>query len=90
MARYTVLVHYDPDEQVYLVSIPALGTATDGRTLDEAVANAKDALEGGLATLVQYERDVPEEPSLPIVMSLDVDLDAIRREVAAEAVRPGG
>jgi predicted RNase H-like HicB family nuclease len=118
MARCTVLIHHDPEEQVYLVSIPALGTAADGATIDEAVSNARDAIEGGLPALAEYGREcpmrrmphpdgmkmyrirslqertelfsqqVPEEPSLPMVMSLEVDAD-VNRPWARRSGGPG-
>lgn len=42
---YTIILHPDPDEGGYTVTVPALpGCVTQGETLEEAIAMAKDAI----------------------------------------------
>jgi predicted RNase H-like HicB family nuclease len=70
-SRYTVLIY--PDEGAYSVTVPALpGCVTWGQTLDEAVASARDAIEGHVAALRETGQDVPEEDASPIVLSVDL------------------
>ena len=56
----------DPDG--YLDTCPALpGLVTEGETLDEAFAMAKDAIEGYLISLVKHGDPIPEDKwAMPI------------------------
>jgi antitoxin HicB len=73
--RYTVLIY--PDEGAYSVVVPALpGCVTWGSTLDEALASAREAIEGHVAALRDTGQDVPEEDSAPLVTTLEVDAPA--------------
>jgi predicted RNase H-like HicB family nuclease len=70
-SRYTVLIY--PDDGAYSVTVPALpGCVTWGQTLDEAVASARDAIEGHLAALRETGQEVPEEDASPIVLTVDL------------------
>jgi antitoxin HicB len=70
--RYTVLIY--PDDGAYSVVVPALpGCVTWGNTLDEAVASAREAIEGHVAALRDTGQDVPEEHDMPLVTTLEVD-----------------
>lgn len=70
--RYSVLIY--PDEGPYSVVVPALpGCVTWGNTLDEAVASAREAIEGHVAALRDTGQDVPEESVLPLVPTLEVE-----------------
>jgi antitoxin HicB len=43
--QYTVILHPDTEEGGYCVTLPALpGCVTQGETLEEAIAMAKDAI----------------------------------------------
>lgn len=45
MRRYTLLLIPDSEEGGYTVRVPALpGLTTEGDTLEEAIANARDAI----------------------------------------------
>jgi antitoxin HicB len=71
--RYTVLIY--PDEGAYSVVVPALpGCVTWGSTLDEAVASAREAIEGHVAALRDTGQEVPEEDQPPLVTTLEVDV----------------
>lgn len=62
--RYTVLIY--PDEGSYSVVVPAFpGCVTWGSTLDEAVASAREAIEGHVAALRDTGQDVTEEDAPP-------------------------
>lgn len=72
VSRYTVLIY--PDEGAYSVVVPALpGCVTWGRTLDEAVASAREAIEGHVAALRDTGQEVPEEDSSPVVVTVEID-----------------
>jgi antitoxin HicB len=46
-ARYTVVIQWSDEDQVYVVSLPEWGSLakTHGRTYEEAARNAREALE---------------------------------------------
>ena len=62
---YTILLTPgEPDEGGYYVRVPALpGCITEGDTLEEAVANAKEAIEGFVLSLQDRGIPVPEGDS---------------------------
>jgi predicted RNase H-like HicB family nuclease len=69
--RYTVVLTSDPDGG-YVVSVPALpGCVTQGETVDEAMAMARDAIEGYLAVLEEdgepLPADIVEAPRIALV-----------------------
>lgn len=71
--HYTIILHPDPDEGGYTVTVPALpGCITQGETLEEAIAMAKDAIRLHIETLIEYGEPVPEEQEHPqaIVVSI--------------------
>lgn len=72
MARYTVLLY--EEEGVYAVLIPYLGIATQGSTIPEALAMAKDAAELCVRGLIEDGEPVLAEQSVPIVAAVDVEI----------------
>lgn len=69
---FTILLEpNDPDG--YLVTCPALpGLVTQGDTLDEAYAMAKDAIEGYLISLIKHGDPIPEDKfAMPIRVRID-------------------
>jgi predicted RNase H-like HicB family nuclease len=62
MRAYTVVLEYDPDVRAYSVRVPALrGCYTQGDTVEEALANASEAITGHIASLEQIGAPIPEE-----------------------------
>lgn len=60
--RYTIVLTPDPDEGGYTVTVPALpGCITEGDTLEEAIANAKEAIALHVECLIADGELVPEE-----------------------------
>lgn len=56
-----------------MVSVPALpGCNTEGDTLEEALANAKEAIELYLEVLKERGEPIPEEEGPPKVMQVKV------------------
>lgn len=73
MKRYTIILEYDPDAKAYAVTVPALpGCTSQGDTIEEAIANAKEAIEGHIATLKAIGEQVPEETERPQAVTIDV------------------
>jgi predicted RNase H-like HicB family nuclease len=69
---FTVLIEpNDPDG--YLVTCPALpGLVTEGDTLDEAVAMAKDAVEGYLLSLMKRGEKIPvDKMAFPVRVRIE-------------------
>lgn len=65
MLRYTVLLRRNTDVPGYSVMVPELpGCFTFGDTLEEALANAKEAIECRLEAIAQDAEEIPieEEP----------------------------
>lgn len=60
---YTIiLIPGEPDEGGYWVKIPTLpGCVTEGDTLEEALCNAKEAVEGYLLSLADRGIPIPDE-----------------------------
>ena len=64
MRRYTILLTQDPEDGGYTVKVPALpGCNTQGDTLEEAIANAREAISVYVEDLVASGEPVPEEPT---------------------------
>lgn len=70
---YTILLDPDPEDGTYTVTVPALpGVVTQGRTVEEAIAMAKDAIALHVAGLVAHGEPVPEERERPQVLTIRV------------------
>ena len=76
MQTITYNVHIEPiEEGGYEVEVPALpGCITWGRTYNEALEMAKDAIEGYLLSLQQHGEAIPVErqPHHPLVLAIQV------------------
>jgi len=55
------------------VLVPSLpGCLTQGDTLEEAVANAREAIEGHIAALEDLGQDISDDPVPPSLVTLEV------------------
>ncbi|MFI5272682.1 MAG: type II toxin-antitoxin system HicA family toxin [Ktedonobacterales bacterium] len=60
--QYTILLQSDLDEGGFTVTVPALpGVVTQGETLEEAIAMARDAIRLHIESLIADGDPVPEE-----------------------------
>ena len=75
MARYTVLLY--KEEDVYAVLVPMLGVATQGRTVEEALAMAHEATELQVKWLADHNEPILEEEEPPIVAAVTVDIPVV-------------
>ncbi len=68
--RYTIL--RSPEDGACVVRVPALpGRFTQGRTVDEALTRAREAMAGHVAAVRDQGEPVPVEAVPPIVASID-------------------
>lgn len=80
---YTIVLEPDTEEGGYSVLVPALpGCATQGETIEECIAMAREAIQAYLETLIASKQPVPEETLHPQAIMLDVPVPEL-----AEAVR---
>ncbi len=71
--HYTIILHPDAEEGGYTVTVPALsGCVTQGETLEEATAMAKDAIRLYIDALIADGAPVPEEHEHPQAIVIDV------------------
>ena len=71
--HYTIILHPDSEEGGYTVTVPALpGCVTQGETLEEAIAMAKDAIRLHIESLMADGEPVPEENEHPQAIVVDV------------------
>lgn len=74
---YTILLHPDPEEGGYTVTVPALpGCITQGETLEEAIAMAKEAISLHAEGLIARGRPVPEGDEGTQAINITVDAPA--------------
>lgn len=73
--KYAFTIVLQPEaEGGFSVSVPSLvGCYTQGDTFEEAVQNAKDAIEGHVASLIAHGHEVPVEAAPGITMWLEVE-----------------
>ena len=72
MRTYSIVL--DPDEDSgYTVTVPALpGCVTQGETVDDCVANAREAIELFVETLASAGKPIPEEHQHPQLLQVTV------------------
>ena len=73
MRRYSVQLIPDPQESGYTVTVPTLpGCVTEGDTVDEALANARDAIRLYLEDVAASGEKIPEEHAAPLLEAVQV------------------
>ncbi|HZR39376.1 MAG TPA: type II toxin-antitoxin system HicB family antitoxin [Ktedonobacteraceae bacterium] len=71
--QYTIILHPDSEGGGYTVTVPALpGCVTQGETLEEAIAMAKDAIRLYIDSLIADGEPVPEEREHPQAIIINV------------------
>lgn len=71
--QYTIFLEPDADEGGYTVTVPALpGCVTQGETIEEAIAMAKDAIRLYIEMLVADNQPIPREYVHPQAVIVDV------------------
>jgi predicted RNase H-like HicB family nuclease len=60
---YSIVLEPDSEDRGFTVHVPALpGCITEGATRDEAIANAKEAIEGFIEALLKPDNHRPLTP----------------------------
>ena len=71
--QYTIILDPDPEEGGYTVTVPALpGCVTQGETIEDAIAMAKDAIRLYIETLIADGEPVPQEREHPQALIVKV------------------
>ena len=59
--RYSMLIRWSDEDQLYIVDVPELpGCTTHGRTYEEAVIQAQDAIETWIDGMSAWGRPIPK------------------------------
>lgn len=75
--RYTVLLYHEPEDDGFSVVIPSLpGCVTQGETIEESLANAREAITVYLRSLAKHGEEIPVEDEPPVVASVIVEAPA--------------
>jgi antitoxin HicB len=70
---YTVLLDPDPDSGTYTVTVPALpGIVTQGSSVDDAIVQAKEAIQVHIEGLLADGEAIPEEREQPRIVTVRV------------------
>ena len=73
--EYAYSILLDPDEETgtYTVTVPALpGVVTQGNSVDDAIAQAREAIQVHIEGLLADGKPVPEERERPLVVTVRV------------------
>jgi antitoxin HicB len=78
MQEVTYTVHIEPgDDHGYIAFFPALpGCHTEGETVEQTIAMAKEALAGYLAVLIEDGENLPVEKSQAKRVGFEIPLSA--------------
>ena len=83
--RYSIVLTPEPDGSAFNVTSPDIpDLVTFGETREEALAMALDCAQAQILTDLDCDRDIPDEGGRAEVATIDVDLDALRAQLAAE------
>lgn len=71
--QYTIILHPDIEQGGYTVTVPSLpGCITEGKTLEEAIEMAKEAIQLYIESLIADREPVPEEREHPQALIISV------------------
>lgn len=86
--RYSVVLQHGA-KHGFAVQVPELpGCNSAGETVEEALANARDAIEVHLLGFLDEGEPMPEETEPVLFGHVDVDLDALRHRWEREHAKP--
>lgn len=61
MSEYSIFMQYDPQDKIYVASVPELpGCMADGKTPEEAVKEAQTVIELWIETALEDGETIPE------------------------------
>ena len=60
MNRYEVIIYWSEEDDAYIAEVPELpGCASDGKTYQEALANAENVIQEWIKTARELGRSIP-------------------------------
>ena len=66
--KFQVIFTFDPEYNGYVAEVPRLpGCVSQGKTMDEAIANIKDAIQGYLYVQSKHENSYSEEETISFI-----------------------
>ena len=75
--HYTIILHPEPEEGGYSVTVPALpGCLAQGDTLEEAIAMAKEAIAVHIQGLIEDGELIPTEDAPLGMLTISVEAPA--------------
>ncbi len=75
--RFTIILTPDPEDGGFVDECPAIpGCVSEGASVEEALRNVKEAIEGCLESLLAHNEPVPQEGQV-IVATVDADAPAM-------------
>lgn len=75
MREYTILLEPDPENEGYTVTVPALlGCITQGKTIEQCIERAHEAINGYIKSLQSEGKPVPYEMVRPQLITINVDV----------------
>jgi len=61
MAKYEIIIYWGEEDQTFIAEIPELpGCMADGKTYQEAIANAEVVMQEWIETAKELGRNIPE------------------------------
>jgi predicted RNase H-like HicB family nuclease len=70
---FQILIEKEPEDDGYLAYVPTLpGCFSNGRTIEEAKRNIREAVELHIASMLAHEQPVPQHEGLVHVEELSV------------------
>jgi antitoxin HicB len=87
--KYSVVLTPQPEGGYTVTSPDMLELVTEGETREEALAMARDCAEALILTYLDHAQDIPDEGGQAEVATIEVDLDALREQLAAEKIAVG-
>lgn len=71
--EYTIILHPDEEQGGYTVTVPSLpGCITEGDSIEQAIAMAKDAIQLYIESLIADGEPIPEEHEHPQAIVINV------------------
>jgi predicted RNase H-like HicB family nuclease len=72
--KFTVILTPDTEDGGYVAECPTIpGCISEGDTVEEALANIKEAIQGCLESMAAHQQELPDEQPT-IVATVEVDL----------------
>jgi len=82
--QYSIVLAPQPEGGYTVTSPDMLSLVTEGDTREEAIAMALDCAQLLILTYLDSNEDIPDGGGQAEIATIEVDLDALRQQLAAE------